>query len=408
MARRPKHYEQLTGTADKPSRRRDSLAAKDDASVGSTSRTRVDVHEAVTQKIVAAIEAGAGEFQMPWHRPGIALTIPKNAATEKPYRGSNILSLWIDADAKRFEHQIWATYKQYAELGAQVRKGEKGSLIVKYGEWVPKAGQDAAGADGPAGSGLAFGKAGQPKHQQGMQSKRDEIDDDNAKRLFAKAAWVFNIDQVDAPAELRAKLLPASAPRPDLTVRLGHVDAFIAATGAEFREGGQRAFYRHRDSKGDGDFIQMPPRDLFTGTATSTPTEAFESTRLHELTHWVGAAHRLNRKFGERFGDKAYAFEELVAELSSAFLCSELQISNTPRIDHAQYCASWLEVLKGDDKAIFTAASLATRAVAYLNDPQPKTMDAAPDNVEQPDVGVPQRPASNDSAGRATPSKEPR
>jgi antirestriction protein ArdC len=240
-----------------------------------------DVHEAVTAKIIAAIEAGAGEFQMPWHRPGISFAIPKNALTEKAYRGSNILSLWIDADEKRFEHQIWATFKQWQELGCQVRKGEKGSLIVKYGEWIPKSAREEA-----------------------QESSGDE---DSGKRLYAKAAWVFNAAQVDgydiAPSE----------PRPDLTVRLAHVDVFIAATAAEFREGGQRAFYRHRGLDGQGDFIQMPPRNLFTGTATSTPTEAYESTRLHEVGHWTGAKHRLDREFGKRFGDKAYSFEELVA-----------------------------------------------------------------------------------------------
>ena len=144
--------------------------------------------------------------------------------------------------------------------------------------------------------------------------------------------------------------------------RLDHVDAFIAATGAEFREGGQRAFYRHRGSSGDGDYIQMPPRALFTGTETSTPTESYESTRLHELTHWSGAAHRLNRTFGEKYGDKAYAFEELVAELSSAFLCAELEVTNDPRIDHAQYIASWLDCLKDDDRAIFSAARCCRRS----------------------------------------------
>ncbi len=184
--------------------------------------------------------------------------------------------------------------------------------------------------------------------------------------------------------------------RPDLTTRLNHVDAFIAATKAEFREGGQRAFYRHRDSKGDGDFIQMPERNLFTGTATSTPTESFESTRLHELTHWSGADHRLAREFG-RFGDKAYSFEELVAEFSAAFLCAELGITNTPRADHAQYIANWLEVLKGDNKAILTAASFATRAVDYLVGLQPAT---APD-------ADPARPAKDGIAEQVAP-KGPR
>lgn len=337
--------------------------------VPETRAPKIDVHEAITAKIVAAIEAGAGAFEMPWHRPGVAFTIPKNALTTKPYNGSNILSLWIDADDKKFEHQVWATYKQWEEIGAQVRKGEKGSLIVKYGEWVPK-----------------------DRREQDQGAKPDD-DEDNGKRLYAKPAWVFNVGQVDG-----YEIAP-SVPRADLTQRLDHVDAFIAATGAEFRAGGQRAFYRHRDSKGEGDFIQLPERNLFTGTATSTPTEAYESTRLHELTHWCGAEHRLNRKFGERFGDKAYAFEELVAELSAAFLCAGLEITNSPRLDHAQYLTHWLDVLKGDTKAIFTAASLATRAVDYLHALQPKSEPG----VEQRAVDAPSplRPIGDDAVSES-------
>jgi antirestriction protein ArdC len=393
MARKPRTYSTLPHADGKTARHQDGTNKPND---GSETRQKIDVHEAITQKIIAAIEAGAGTFEMPWHRPGVAFTIPKNASTDKAYRGSNILSLWIDADAKKFEHQVWATYKQYTELGAQVRKGEKGSLIVKYGQWVPKE-QSGSAAGGPSKR--------QHTSPDASGDPNGEQSDDDGKRLFAKAAWVFNIDQVDAPAELRERLLPTTSPRQDLTTRLAHVDAFVAATGAEFREGGQRAFYRHRDSRGEGDFIQMPPREFFTGTATSTPTESFESTRLHELTHWVGAEHRLNRKFGDRFGDKDYAFEELVAELSAAFLCAELEITNTPRADHAQYCSTWLDVLKGDTKAIFTAASLATRAVAFLNDLQPKadvsadaTISADPESNR--DVQPPSRPPVGEDDGK--------
>lgn len=348
-------------------------------------RTRIDVHEAITAKIVAAIEAGAGEFQMPWHRPGIAFSIPKNGITGNAYRGSNILSLWIDADEKKFEHQVWATYRQWQEAGAQVRGGEKGSLIVKYGEWVPKeAGRNAAGETKQP-----------PKKQRAANAPHINEDDDDPKRIYAKAAWVFNIDQIDAPSELRAELLPAAAPRRDLTERLEAVDRFVAAIGIEVREGGQRAFYRHRDSKGDGDFIQMPPRELFTGTATATPTEAYYGTLLHEEIHGSGAAHRLDRQFGERFGDKAYAFEELVAEVGAAFLCAHLEVTNTPRVDHAQYIGHWLAVLKDDSKAIFTAASLATRAIDYLMGLQPK-LDADP----QPDAPGDPSSGKTDAAAR--------
>lgn len=334
-------------------------------------KPRIDVHEAITQKIVTAIEAGAGTFEMPWHRPGVAFTLPKNALTEKAYRGSNVLSLWIDADAKKFEHQVWATFKQWLKLEAPVRKGEKGSLIVKYGEWTPKD-IDAGGARSDA-------------------ADAPGDDEEQAKRLYAKAAYVFNIDQVDISPETRAQLLPAEKPRPDLTTRLDAVDAFIARLGVEIREGGQRAFYRHRGLNGDGDFIQMPPRTLFAGTATSTPTESYYSTLLHEEIHASGAEHRLNRKFGERFGDNAYAFEELVAELGSAFLCAHLEVTNTPRPDHAQYIAGWLAALKGDTKAIFTAASLATRAVDYLFDKQPQ-LEPDPSSDTNPAEGAPLRP----------------
>jgi antirestriction protein ArdC len=310
--------------------------------------SRADLHETVTAKIVAAIEAGAGDWHMPWHRPGTSFDIPRNALTEKRYQGCNILSLWIDADEKKFPTQSWATFKQWQEIGAQVRKGEKGSLIVKYGRWTPK------GDKGP--------KATSPVAESGDGSEAGE-------RLYARAAFVFNAAQVDGFTN------PDDAPRADLTTRLAHVDAFIAATGAEFREGGTRAFYRHPSSRGgahgDGDFIQMPPRNLFTGTATSTPTEAYESTRLHELSHWSGAEHRLKREFGARFGDHRYAVEELVAELSASFLCAELAITNTPRPDHAQYLAHWLAVLKQDSRAIFTAAAAASRACAYLMGLQP-------------------------------------
>jgi len=347
-------------------------------------KPRLDVHRAITDKIVAAIEAGAGAFQMPWHRPGLVFTIPKNAATQQPYRGSNVLSLWIDAEEKKFEHQVWATYRQWQEAGAQVRGGEKGSLIVKYGEWTRKTDAVAVSSTTPTSD--------------------VESDIDGTKRMFAKAAWVFNIDQVDADAALRAQVLPSAPARIDLTERLAHVDAFVAAIGVEVRDGGQRAFYRHRDSKGEGDFIQMPPRDLFMGTPTSTPTEAYYSTLLHEEIHASGAEHRLNRQHGQRFGDHAYAFEELVAELGAAFLCAELEITNTPRPDHAQYLAGWLEVLKGDTKAIFSAASFATRAVAWLADRQssvaPSPADPEADAARaaaRPDLS--QKPAASSERG---------
>jgi phosphonate transport system substrate-binding protein len=147
------------------------------------------------------------------------LEIPRNALTEKPYRGSNILSLWIDADEKKFRHQVFATYKQWQELGAQVRGGEKGSLIVKVGTWTPKQATEGT---------------------KPTVDNHSADDDETAQRMFAKPAWVFNIDQVDTPHEVRARILPAEVQRRDLTERLAAVDAFVAAVGIEVREGQPR------------------------------------------------------------------------------------------------------------------------------------------------------------------------
>jgi antirestriction protein ArdC len=142
---------------------------------------------------------------------------------------------------------------------------------------------------------------------------------------------------------------------------LEQAEAFVAATGASISHGGGRAFYRPAT-----DSIQLPPREAFVGSPTSTPAEAYYSTLLHELTHWTSAPSRCNRELGKRFGDDAYAIEELVAELGTAFLCADLGITDEPRADHAQYLAAWLSILKADKKAIFTAASKASEAAAFL------------------------------------------
>ena len=138
-------------------------------------------------------------------------------------------------------------------------------------------------------------------------------------------------------------------------------EAFIAATDAKISIGGDRAFYRP-----SADIIAMPDRHRFIGTETSTATEGWYSTLLHEMTHWSGASHRMDRTFGKRFGDDAYAMEEMVAELGAAFLCGDLGITAEPRPDHAAYIGNWLRILKSDRKAIFTAASAANKAAEFL------------------------------------------
>ena len=282
-----------------------------------------DIHAEITNKLISAIEADPGNPCMPWRRSAGPLFMPVNALTKNVYNGINVVSLWVSAEIQRFAAPVWATYRQWAELGAQVRKGEKSSLVVFYKEY---------------------------------ESEPNPADaDDDGKRRVARASYVFNANQVDGYA------LP-DAPQPlGPVARLQVVDRFIAATEARIEHGGDRAYYRPST-----DHIQMPDEGLFCGTDTMSRSEGYYATVTHELTHWSGAPHRLDRDMGKRFGDAAYAAEELVAEIASAFLCCELSITQDIRADHAQYLAQWLKLLKDDSRAIFPAAAKASAAVAYL------------------------------------------
>jgi antirestriction protein ArdC len=305
--------------------------------------TKRDVYQEITNRIIAAIESGAGTYRMPWHSSGAARTRPENALTKKRYRGVNVLALWTAGEARDYRSGYWGTYKQWGLLGAHVRKGERGSLVVFYKEMEREVGDPAT----EEVAGRTF--------------------------LFARSSWVFNADQVDG------WLLP-DAELVSHVETISNVERFVAHTKADVRHGGQRAFYRHSD-----DFIQIPEKNRFIGTDTSSPTETYYSVLCHELTHWSGHQRRLDRNLTGRFGEEGYAMEELVAELGAAFLSADLRITNSPRQDHAAYIASWLRVLKNDKKAIFTAASKAHQAADYLSGLQPQTSpnDGTPSGPEE-------------------------
>lgn len=293
------------------------------------SRTqRRDIHAEITQQLITAIEADPGKPSMPWRRGSAPLFMPTNALTAKPYNGINIVSLWVAAECLGYSAPVWATYRQWSELGAQVRKGEKSSLVVFYKEYESEPDPDNA--------------------------------DDDGKRRVARASYVFNASQVDG---FTAPDAPTSLGPVE---RLEAVDRFIGATAAQIAHGGERAFYRPST-----DSIQMPDEGLFCGTGTMNRSEGYYAVLVHELTHWTGAKQRLDRVLGKRFGDQAYAAEELIAEIGSAFLCAELGITQDLRADHAQYLAQWLTLLKSDNRAVFTAAAKASEAVAYLKRLQP-------------------------------------
>ena len=245
----------------------------------------------MTDNIIAAIEADADEWQMSWHRSGKGLNCPVNIDTRAHYRGVNIFNLWVAGEVRGYTEGVWGTYRQWQNRGCQVRKGEKGSLVVFYKELEFE--------DQDAGTGMTSTET----------------------RLMAQASTVFNAEQGDG-YEREPLPMPENPATP-----IEQAEAFVAASNALVRHGGGRAYYNPNQ-----DFIQMPEHECFLGTNTSSPTEAYYETLLHELTHWTGHKKRCEREFGKRFGDEAYAMEELVAELGSAFLCADIGISPQPRL----------------------------------------------------------------------------
>jgi|SRR5579871_3948825 len=295
---------------------------------------RQDIYTRITAKIIASLEQGVRPWIKPWSGENAAARITRplrhNGA---PYSGINILMLWVSAVEHGFTSQIWMTFRQALELNAHVRKGEKGSLVV-YANSVTKTEPNDAGED-----------------------VEREIH-------FLKGYTVFNVEQIEGlPDHYHVK----PAPKFTAVQRIDHADAFFAATHADIRYGGGRAYYAQ-----EGDYIQMPPIESFRDA------ESFYATLAHEGIHLTKHPSRLNRDFGRKvWGDEGYAHEELVAELGAAFLCADLELTQEVRDDHASYLATWLQVLRNDNRAIFQAASFAQRAVDYLHSLQPQRREAA-------------------------------
>ncbi|MBJ7532951.1 DUF1738 domain-containing protein [Rhodomicrobium vannielii ATCC 17100] len=284
-----------------------------------------DVFETITASIIEALERPSGDWIMPWRRKGTPLALPMNALSQRPYSGINIVALWVAAHKNGFASSQWATYRQWHELGAQVRSGARGNPVVFYKTYT-------------------------------VEPDPTREDDDGARRT-ARSFTVFNADQVEGYHDPGAS---AEGERP-LPLRIEACDRFVAATGAKIRHGGDRAFYSPAS-----DHIQMPDASLFTGSPTMTAEEAYAATLLHECAHWSGGKGRLERDLSTRFGTAAYAAEELLAEIAASVLMAELKITADLRPDHVQYIESWLKLLKNDKRAIFTAAAKAAEAVAFL------------------------------------------
>jgi antirestriction protein ArdC len=297
---------------------------------------RTDIYQRITDQIVAELERGVRPWMKPWNAEHAAGRITRPLrGNGVPYRGINVLMLWSAAIENGYAAPVWMTFRQAAELGANVRKGEKGSLVV-YANKITRTETDG-------------------------ESSEETAHDIH----YMKGYTVFNVEQIDRlPDHYYAK----PAPRTCTIQRIERVESFFAPTRADIRHSGDRAYYACVS-----DHIQMPLMESFRDA------ESYYATLAHEETHWTKHPKRLDRDFGrKRWGDEGYAMEELVAELGSAFLSADLELTPALRDDHASYIEHWLKVLKSDSRAIFTASSHAQRAADFLHGLQPnQTIEVA-------------------------------
>jgi len=273
----------------------------------------IDLYNKITSQITELMQQHGSDWTRPWTSTAGG---PSNALTGDHYKGINTLLLNLEAHGKGYSQPYWATFKQWRMKGGSVRKGQRGTLCVFYKPIV-------------------------------IEQPNESIRTVPVMKHF----FLFNADQVDGIE------IPETEEPVTIQDRNHAVDDLLNGTGAIIHKTGSRAYYS--PSK---DHICIPPLSAFSSS------EMFYSTLLHELSHWSGHPTRLNREEGmqSRFGSSAYAMEELVAELASAFLSIKLKVSHEPRKDHAQYLNSWLQVLDQDPKAFSTAASKAQRVADYL------------------------------------------
>lgn len=282
---------------------------------------RASLYQDITDRIIAELEAGRVPWVQPWAAAAASLTMPRNATAGRKYSGINILILWNAVIEHGFSTQNWVTFRQALGLGGSVRKGERGTTVVYASRFMP-------GEDNARDSRNRDGRGGIP---------------------FLKRFTVFNVDQCDGLPDMPTEPVPAV---PDAVVPPA-IDALIKASGADFRLGGDQAFYDIRH-----DYVQVPRPGTF-----HVPIN-FARTAAHELAHWSGARKRLGRDQSGAFGSKPYFVEECVAELSAAFLCASLGI--IPTVRHADYLGAWLDMVREDNRAIVRAASAASKAADYL------------------------------------------
>ncbi len=297
------------------------------------SSSQPSLYSQVTDKIVAELELGIVPWVQPWGdgEASVGLGLPRNARTSKAYSSINILLLWSAIMQGGYASQQWLTFKQALELGGCVRKGEKGWTVCYADSFIPKDEKERASKDG----------------------------DDPQAIPFLKRYAVFNFAQCDG---LREGVCPP-ATAADERELIPRAEALIAATGASLQIGGEIACYIPKL-----DAIRVPQQTAFHDQIN------YYRTVFHELGHWTGHPSRLARELITKFASDGYAWEELVAELATAFVCASLGI--VPTVRHADYIGNWLQVLKEDSRAIFKAASMASKACDFILAFEQKTLVA--------------------------------
>lgn len=284
----------------------------------------------VTAQLIAALNNGVRPWVQPWDSAAaLALPLRHNGI---PYKGFNIIALWAAAAERQFTSRYWLTFKQAQALGGQVRRGERATHILFYKDLTRPSSGDTAASPAAASSGDT---------------------DTPARRVVLRSFAVFSAHQIDGlPAHFLAPPPPPSADDTGLAARL---DPRFDRVPAVVQHGGARACYNPvRDT------IFMPPRHAFSSS------EQYYSTLLHEFGHWSGHPTRLDRDLKPVTSPAAYAREELVAELCTAFLGAELGLPVTHLEDHAAYIDHWLKILDRDPGALLTAAGHAQRAADFI------------------------------------------
>lgn len=269
-----------------------------------------NIHQEIVDRIVESLESGVIPWIRPWKdvRGGGNTMFPHNGNTGRVYGGINVILLWMTG----YSDPRWYTYKGALAAGGNVRRGEKGTSVVFFTKIIKKA------------------------------TNPDEKD---AEIPLLRGYTVFNAQQCDGIPEMEHVVAPE--------IPIGSAQSVVDGNGVPVVYGGNRAFY-----SANLDQIGMPNPDQFVDEG------AFWSTLLHEEVHSTGHESRCDRQFGKRFGDNAYAFEELVAEIGSAFLCAHLGIQGS--LQHSGYIDHWIKILKGDRWALWTAAKAGERATDYL------------------------------------------